>query len=201
MPALLLLWCACPGQLLSAPHLCLRVSVSCEPVQDSCECQVECHSVRARGRSSCRWRRDAPDFSARATMDSAPARGGASASTSTGAGSSKPKQPQQQAASMPGTSALPTARVKKIVKADRDITNTTSKEAIFLLSKATVSLVYSSLSIRLPCMYAETRPVSRTGVHDRQAGEPGVSAGQDGRQSQDGQVHGLGCACLCLLPA
>lgn len=54
----------------------------------------------------------------------------------------KTRKPKQLAkpAPVPGTSSLPAARVAKIIKADKDITKC-SKESIFLMSIATVSVI------------------------------------------------------------
>jgi len=51
-----------------------------------------------------------------------------------------PTRSSSSALTDPGTSVLPVARVHKIIKADEDI-RLCSKEAIFLISKLTVSLV------------------------------------------------------------
>lgn len=49
----------------------------------------------------------------------------------------KKRAPPKAAMADPGVSLLPTSRVHKIIKADKDV-RLCSKEAIFLISKATV---------------------------------------------------------------
>lgn len=70
-----------------------------------------------------------------------------------GSGAKKParkriiKQRQSLAEKQPGTTMFPAARVKKIVKADRDI-DIMSSEAVFMVSVAAVSLTRLALDLK-----------------------------------------------------
>lgn len=61
----------------------------------------------------------------------------------------RPPKPagQKPATAVPGTSAFPTARVAKVIKSDKDV-QMCSKEAIFLISVATVRPILCALVIR-----------------------------------------------------